>query len=196
MKHLARTCALASSLFVWSLSTNAVAQPARGSHVHWVLLSKSKAFNEPVHSGTTLYRLITSGAQQLAVNTKVFEGLRLRPVAEGPENIAFHRRGTGDTVQLNEPVAIYLYARRAYLVFKQGRDFGLGLADYEPSREPPQERPAGIYQWRFSSAPESTTRDQRTRGLLTREELALFNTSKNDYLVYDRNARKLRWRTP
>jgi hypothetical protein len=110
--------------------------------------------------------------------------------------VVFHRQGTRGSVKLNEPVAICFPARRAYLVRKSGPPHDLGLADWEPSREPPMAQPAGIFQWQFQSLPQASTRDHRERKLKTREPLALFNTSTNQYLVYDKTTRLLKWREP
>jgi hypothetical protein len=149
--------------------------------------------NEPVRSGGARYRLITAGGQ-LSTNTSVVEGLRLVHVADATENIVIHPQGPGDTISLNEPVALYSYTRRAYIVYKKGPAFSLGFADYEPSREPPMEPPPGIHQWVFTSVPGARVRDHRRRGIVTLETLGLFNRSADAHLVYDSKAQKLRWR--
>ena len=170
------------------------AQPPRGDHNHWVLLSKSGEPREPVRFGSDArYFLNTYRLNKLAVDTKVAEGMTLLRLASGQENLVFYNPGAGDTVRLNNPVAIYVYSRRAFLVHQTGPRWELGLVDWEPSREPPQPRPANIYQWRFERPPELAARDHRTPTLGTREELALYNLDKRAFLVYVREKGALRW---
>jgi len=164
-----------------------------GPDKHWRLRSESKSSNEPVRSGGIRYRLITAGGQ-LSTNTKVFEGLRLVHAADATENIVIHPQDRASVISLNEPVALYSYTRRAYVVYKKGRDFSLGFEDYEPSREPPMKPPSGIHQWVFTSVPGAAVRDHRTRGIVTLETLGLFNRSADAYLVYDSQTQTLRWR--
>jgi len=164
-----------------------------GTDQHWRLSSKSKVSNEPV-SNRAPYRLITAGGQ-LAWNNKVFEGLHIIPVARGYENMLLEPKRPGG-VSLNEPVALYCDNRAAYIIHKKGPAFSLGFASWDPTREPPMARPAGIYQWVFRSPPGASIRDHQTRDIVTLETLGLFNTSVGAYLVYDSKARTLRWLKP
>lgn len=186
--------ALAANLGVIASPRLAGGQLTEGRMAHWTLVSGSATFGDSVQPGK-LYRLTTLGGQ-LAVNTRVLEGVHLQSVKEHPVNAVFHRSNPRDPVRLNEPFAIYFTARAAYLVHKNGKDSDLGLVDWDPGREPPLPQPAGIFQWEFRSLPAAPSQDHRHRVLKTREPLALFNSVANVFLVYDRDSRELRWRRP
>jgi hypothetical protein len=136
-------------------------------------------------------------------------------------NIACHREASSGLPELNEPFAMYLPDQRVYLVHRNrdrladgaivvrdGVPSGaarvpgdIGVFEWDPARKDGRTRPALLLQWEFR-----VIGDKRTRSIVSQrgrildhmyeatEELALFNTSANAYLVYDAKRNIVGWR--
>jgi hypothetical protein len=158
---------------------------------------------------------------QLAVHPSgPHQPLQLRPPdAQGMRaNVAYHSQVSANGLELNRPFAMYLVDQRAYVIHRRHSHGGIALRippgpgsvqlpsnlrlyEWDPSRTD-RARPSAVFQWEFRFPG-----DRRTRRIETRREqvsnqwydvtenLALFNTSANAYLMLDIKRRDAGWRS-
>ena len=193
--------------------------PLEGPTVQWRLLSVPVNTDRPASSATR-YRLMAIILQLTTNPRDPYQPLQLRPPdAQGMRaNVAYHRNASTNDLELNQPFAMYLVDQRAYVIHRPRSKGGiilrippepgsaqlpsdLGIYEWDPSRKDARARPSAVFQWQFRFAG-----DKRTRGIETRrkqvpnqwydvtENLALFNTSANAYLVLDIKRRVAGWR--
>jgi hypothetical protein len=196
--------------------------PVEGPTVQWHLLSVPVFYaDRPGMPPAPRYRLMAISLQLTTNPTNLYLPLQLRPLdAPGMRaNVAYHRNGTTNDLELNQPFAMYLVDQRAYVIHRPrsgsrgvsprmtldpssvNLPSDLGIYEWDPSRKGARARPSSIFQWQLR-----VTGDRRTRSIATRrasisaqlydvtERLALFNTSANAYLILDFKDRVAGWR--
>lgn len=194
--------------------------PLEGPTVQWRLLSVPVNTGRPGFPSAARYRLMAIILQLTTNPRDPYQPLQLRPPdAEGMRaNVAYHRNASTNDLELNQPFAMYLVDQRAYVIHRPHSSGGiilrippepgsaqlpsdLGIYEWDPSRKDARARPSAVFQWQFRF-----TGDKRTRRIETRrdqvlnqsydvtENLALFNTSADAYLVLDIKRRVAGWR--
>lgn len=192
-----------------------------GPVVQWRLLTEPVVADQPRGPTATRYRLV-SATLQLAIDTRRGQRLHLRPfnAAGMRANVAYHRKASSNGLELNRLFAIYLPDQRAYVVHKkveraegeiiirEPAELGavwvpsdVSLVEWNPSSNDTRAPPADVFQWELR-----ITGDHRTRSIASQrrrvagqwyevtEDVALFNTSANAYLMYDATGGFVGWK--
>jgi hypothetical protein len=183
-----------------------------GPVVQWQLLTDPVVADQPRGPTATRYRLVSANLQ-LAMDPQRGQRLQLRPfnAAGMRANVVYHRNASSNGLELNRRFAIYLPDQRAYVVYKKvERSEGeivireppgpgavwvpseVGLVEWNPLSNDSRAPSADVFQWELR-----ITGDHRARSIVSQrrrvagqwyevtEDLALFNTSTNAYLMYD-----------